>query len=341
MNFPSVSLFSSTANADLTKFFKKMGCEASTNAYSITGSTPLVDSLVSVKYALYSEAVSNTDLMRYLRENGETYLYENLYTLPLGFVVPSDLEENWQYQMDNPAEVQNDLCIVSGADQVLIPMDGTMSGNTYRFTPDMTGEYYVFVQNKRVKNVKASLPTGSKSFSNVDRGYLLELGTIADGNEVLLTTDESGEDMTAQVYRFSERGMISVYEKLNQMPMNLTSWKDTSLTGTVDVTKAGMLLTTIPYDKGWTVTVDGAKVQTRKTLDAFIGLDISEGHHEIQFTYMPEGLVYGFTITGGALLFLLLLYIYKMVDDKKKARKRKEYFETEIAGEEYTRRTNE
>ena len=55
MNFPSVSLFSSTANADLTKFFKRMGCEASTNAYSITGSTPLVDSLLSVRYALCSE----------------------------------------------------------------------------------------------------------------------------------------------------------------------------------------------------------------------------------------------------------------------------------------------
>ena len=61
--------------------------------YSITGSTPLVDSIFSVKYALYSDAVSNTELMMYLRESGGTYLYENLYTLPLGFVLPSDIEE--------------------------------------------------------------------------------------------------------------------------------------------------------------------------------------------------------------------------------------------------------
>src|SRR5699024_5455209 len=53
MNFPSVSLFSSTANADLSDFFEKLGCESSTNAYSITGSTPLVDALFSVKYGLY------------------------------------------------------------------------------------------------------------------------------------------------------------------------------------------------------------------------------------------------------------------------------------------------
>ena len=37
MNFPTVSLFSSTADADLTAFAKTMGCEGSVNAYSITG----------------------------------------------------------------------------------------------------------------------------------------------------------------------------------------------------------------------------------------------------------------------------------------------------------------
>ncbi len=36
MNFPSVSLFSSTADASLSDFFRRMGCESSTNAYSIT-----------------------------------------------------------------------------------------------------------------------------------------------------------------------------------------------------------------------------------------------------------------------------------------------------------------
>ena len=41
MHFPSASLFSSTANASLSDFYRILGCESSTNAYSITGSTPL------------------------------------------------------------------------------------------------------------------------------------------------------------------------------------------------------------------------------------------------------------------------------------------------------------
>ena len=324
MNFPSVSLFSSTANADLSKFFKKLGCESSTNAYSITGSTPFVDSIFSVKYALYSEAVSNTELMMYLRESCGTYLYENLYTLPLGFVFSSDIEENWQYEMDNPAEVQNDLCLVSGADEVLVDAGGTVNKNTFTFTPDETGEYYVFVMNKKVKTVKAELPTGQKSFSNVDRGYLLELGTLAPGTEVKLTADEAGEQLNAIAYRFSEDAMIQVYDRLNQSPMHLTSWKDTKLSGTVSAAKAGMLFTSIPFDKGWTVKVDGEKVETRKAFGAFLAIDVSAGDHVIDFSYFPEGLKTGGLISGGSIVILILLWFLRREMDRREARKRME-----------------
>ena len=324
MNFPSVSLFSSTANADLSKFFKKLGCESSTNAYSITGSTPFVDSIFSVKYALYSEAVSNTELMMYLRESCGTYLYENLYTLPLGFVFSSDIEENWQYEMDNPAEVQNDLCLVSGADEVLVDAGGTVNKNTFTFTPDEMGEYYVFVMNKKVKTVKAELPTGQKSFSNVDRGYLLELGTLAPGTEVKLTADEAGEQLNAIAYRFSEDAMIQVYDRLNQSPMHLTSWKDTKLSGTVSAAKAGMLFTSIPFDKGWTVKVDGEKVETRKAFGAFLAIDVSAGDHVIDFSYFPKGLKTGGLISGGSIVILILLWFLRREMDRREARKRME-----------------
>ena len=324
MNFPSVSLFSSTANADLSKFFKKLGCESSTNAYSITGSTPFVDSIFSVKYALYSEAVSNTELMMYLRESCGTYLYENLYTLPLGFVLSSDIEENWQYEMDNPAEVQNDLCLVSGADEVFVDAGGTVNKNTFTFTPDETGEYYVFVMNKKVKTVKAELPTGQKSFSNVDRGYLLELGTLAPGTEVKLTADEAGEQLNAIAYRFSEDAMIQVYDRLNQSPMHLTSWKDTKLSGTVSAAKAGMLFTSIPFDKGWTVKVDGEKVETRKAFGAFLAIDVSAGDHVIDFSYFPKGLKTGGLISGGYIVILILLWFLRREMERREARKRME-----------------
>ncbi|MBE5972678.1 MAG: hypothetical protein E7246_09215 [Lachnoclostridium sp.] len=317
MNFPSVSLFSSTANADLTQFFKRMGCEASTNSYSITGSTPLVDSLVSIKYALYSEEVPNTDLWAYMKESGETYLYENLYTLPLGFVLSHSVEDNWQYKMDNPAEVQNDLCQALGNDSVLKWIDSNTSGKNCTFTPDMDGYYYVYVTNKKVKTVKAAVPSGSKTFNNTDRGYLLELGSLVAGNQITLTSQTDDQDMKCEVYRFSDSAMISLYEKLNESPLKLTSWEDTKLEGTVNAAERGVLFTSIPYETGWTVKVDGEVVETEKIFDAFLSVKIPAGEHEITFEYFPAGLKAGIIITLASIAILALLFVIDRIMEKR------------------------
>lgn len=189
------------------------------------GAPPWWTACCPVRYALYSEYIPNTDLVNYIQESGGTYLYENLYTLPLGFVLPYDLADNWQYQMENPAEVQNDLCLLLGTDDVLVPVETEVSGSGCTFTADMAGEYYVYIQNKKVKNVKASLPSGEKNFSNVDRGYLLEMGNLSEGSRITLTPGESGETLTAAVYRFSPRAMIQVYDRLSQSPLHLDSWE--------------------------------------------------------------------------------------------------------------------
>ena len=332
MNFPSVSLFSSTANADLTEFFKRMGCEASTNSYSITGSTPLVDSLVSIKYALYSEEVPNTELWAYMKESGETYLYENLYTLPLGFVISHSVEDNWQFKMDNPGEVQNDLCQALGNDAVLQWIDSNTSGKNCTFTPDLDGYYYVYVTNKKVKSVKAAVPSGSKTFNNTDRGYLLELGSLVAGNQITLTSQTDGQDMKCEVYRFSDEAMISLYEKLNETPLKLTSWEDTKLAGTVNAAERGVLFTSIPYETGWTVKIDGEEAETEKIFEAFLSVDIPEGEHEITFEYFPAGLKPGIIITLASIAILAMLFIVDRImerryQEKKAARKAAEALE--------------
>ena len=332
MNFPSVSLFSSTANADLTEFFKRMGCEASTNSYSITGSTPLVDSLVSIKYALYSEEVPNTELWAYMKESGETYLYENLYTLPLGFVISHSVEDNWQFKMDNPGEVQNDLCQALGNDAVLQWIDSNTSGKNCTFTPDVDGYYYVYVTNKKVKSVKAAVPSGSKTFNNTDRGYLLELGSLVAGNQITLTSQTDGQDMKCEVYRFSDEAMISLYEKLNKTPLKLTSWEDTKLAGMVNAAERGVLFTSIPYETGWTVKIDGEVTETEKIFEAFLSVDIPAGEHEITFEYFPAGLKPGIIITLASIAILAMLFIVDRImerryQEKKAARKAAEALE--------------
>ena len=307
MNFPTVSLFSSTANADLSKFFKKIGCESSTNAYSITGSTPLVDTLFAVKYALYSEEIGENQLSSLVSVEDEMQLRENTYALSLGFMMPYDLENNWQLDLSNPAEVQNDFSVVLGGTPVLGEVPSEVKGTSFTFTPDTDGDYYVFVSNKKVEKVTASLGEKTKNFDNVNRGYLLELGYLKSGEEVTLRNEDNEQDLVASAYRFLPEGLESVYQILNKNPLQLTKWTDTKIEGTVDAERAGLLFLSIPYDKGWTIKIDGKEVEPYKIFDTFLSVHTTAGTHEVSLEYMPQGLKSGAMITGGSIFILLIL----------------------------------
>ena len=307
MNFPSVSLFSSTANADLSKFFKKIGCESSTNAYSITGSTPLVDALFAVKYALYSEETGENEVSSLVSVQDDMQLWKNNYALSLGFMMPYDVENNWQLELTNPAEVQNDLSVVLGASPVLSEVPSEVKGKSFTFTPDKDGDYYVFVSNKKVEKVAALLGEKTKNFDNVSRGYLLELGYLKSGEEVTLRNDDNDQDLIASAYRFLPEGLESVYQVLNKNSLKLTKWTDTQIKGTVNAEKAGLLYLSIPFDKGWSVKIDGKEAEPYKIFDTFLSVHMTAGTHEVSLEYMPEGLKAGGMITGGSILILLVL----------------------------------
>ena len=309
MHFPSVSLFSSTANADLSRLFKRLGCESSTNAYSITGSTPLIDSLFAVKYGLYSEEPEASGLREFVAQEEETLLYQNKYALPLGFFVPLDFEDRWDLETGNPADVQNSLTDSLGTEHVMsMVMDTQPSGQKLSFYPEVSGEYYAYVGNKKIEKVTVTTWKGTRTWDNVDRGYLLELGYCTAGEEVSLTAENSQETMWADVYRFSEEGLAEVYDKLSAEPWELTNWTgDTYLKGTIACQETGLMMTTIPYDKGWTILVDGVEQPAEKMLDAFIGVRLTPGSHTIEMNYRPEGLDMGRMVSFGSVVLLLLI----------------------------------
>lgn len=305
LHFPSVSLFSSTANADLTKLFKKLGCESSTNAYSITGGTPLVDMLLAVKYGIYSEEQTETALHTLVKEERGSWLYENPYVLPVGFAVSTNFENEWDLEAGNPVDVQNSLAASAGAGPVLeTVLDTRVEGKTQSFYPETSGEYFAYVSNKKIEKIKVTTKQETQTFNNIDRGYLLELGYCEEGYEVTLTAEDTSEEMWADIYRFSEENLDTVYQYFSGEPWNLTRWTETSLEGKVACDDYRLLMTTVPYDTGWTILVDGQEQEPQKVLDAFIGIRLEPGRHTVYMTYLPEGLKAGALMTLGSILVL-------------------------------------
>ena len=68
-----------------------------------------------------------------------------------------------------------------------------------------------------------------------------------------------------------------------------------------------MLFTSIPYEKGWRVYVDGKKTNYKKVVDESIGIKLTKGNHKIEMIYYPHHLEIGIIIMIVSILGLINL----------------------------------
>ena len=320
MNFPSVSLFSSMAYKNLGTLLRDLGCESSVNAYSINGSTPFVDAFLNVRYAFYSSESYNPAL-KLVASSGNTWLYENPSTFPLAYMVRPDLEENWERKLDDPADVQNDLSSLFFTSPMLIMNESSTTGATCTFTADADGEYYAYALSSKINKVRADLPGGDQTYDNLNRHFFMELGTLYEGERVTLTEsgEASGATLDCHIYRFDYNALAELRAAMVTEPMEITAFSDTHIEGTVTASEAGMLLTSIPYDKGWTVTADGRTLDTDEYFNAFLAVRLPAGTHQMTFDFRPRGRTEGILITIVSLVLLLGAAAFSVIHKKHSA----------------------
>ena len=91
--------------------------------------------------------------------------------------------------------------------------------------------------------------------------------------------------------------------------------KDSCLRGEVTLEAGQQLMFTIPYDEGWTLTVDGKKTELKKVLDVFMAADAEPCEHTYEMKFMPSGLKVG-VLAAGANLLLIVCYI--LLDSRRR-----------------------
>ena len=331
LGLPTVSIFSSVADAKMTDFMKKVGCEASTNAYGITGSTPLVDMLLGVKYGIYDQKYDTLQSRTFVSEKEKTVIYENDNTLSLGFMLPSALTEKKIFEGTSPEKVQNALAAALGAGHVLEEKPGSLSkGKKVQAVVPEDGEYYAYVTNAKCKKVTVTTPDRTQTCDNLDRKYFISLGELKKNDRVLFSAETEGEDVAVEVYRFDHEAFREAFLALSGSEFDIENRTDTFIEGTVtcDPESLGyagteaILCLTIPYDEGWKVTVDGEKAETERVLkDAFTGIRLSAGTHRITLSYMPRGFVPGALSSVICILLIILCGVFEKKHKKRTPRR--------------------
>ena len=352
-----VSQFSSAANVSVTRLFQRLGLYASEagNRFYYRNSTPVVNSLLGISHLISKTGMINSDEMAltYRGSSGSTYRYDNKYPLSLGFMMDSSILDMPDEASVNPFEYQNELIRLAtnsgtalfSAQPVALAtynnVEVTKTGyGNYSFQRTdssasadvsydfdcMDGAYlYGYVRNGGVDRVDVTCD-GTAVDTNIsvaDYPIVFPMGNGQSGSTARVTL--SIKDQTnsgsyvSMIYALDKAAFESAYNALADEQFEIDSFSDTDIKGRVSAKKDGILYFSIPYEKGWTVYVDGRKARTTPVLNAMLGAEVSAGDHEIELKYSPEGFRPGLIVSGSSLLLFVLFALSDMRRKKKKA----------------------
>lgn len=89
-------------------------------------------------------------------------------------------------------------------------------------------------------------------------------------------------------------------------------------TAKVEREKETLVFFSVPYDEGWSATVNGQKAEVEKVNDGFMAVKVPAGNSEIRFNYMTPNLLAGVQITViSAVVLLVYLLIYTIYSRRR------------------------
>jgi uncharacterized membrane protein YfhO len=340
LGYKGISHFSSSFNSSTYSFLKQLGFLQAGYSVLYTGQTVPANSILGIKYILSQqpEMYGYQEIDRLETKTEDLHIFQNSFPLPLGFMVNHELS-NVNMNNFNPILLQNQILqkmVGNLSDQYFYPVkiekvtltnvssqistgmvryskvnsekDGTIQ---YKFIVENENPIYAYLLTSLKDNNKVEVLLNGKSLGyygeNSENNNVLLLNNYIPGQEVSFTLKLMENSVILmdepQIYQLDMALFTQAYNHLSLNPLLITSFKDTSIRGNVNVTGENMLLyTSIPYDNGWTAYIDNKPTDKIKLLNTFIGIEVPEGYHQIYFSYAPQGLLVGCVITVISLL---------------------------------------
>ena len=340
-----VSTFTSSANVKVTEFMRVMGYAAKNtyNRYCYEESSPVANLFLNLKYMLEREGnVEDTAYFENVHHYGDVYLLENKAYLPLGFLAEAELAEldffdngmtpftfqnhlfsaatglpdsvwNTVHESNRTVRGENVTINNTAASGYTSYVAGATSGKViYSFTATEAGflcldltmparnSFNVYLNGQHLYSESLSLPQ-TLAVSDVAPGDVVEVRVTCKANE-----DDS---MTIRAAILNDEVFWKGYEVLNASTLELTSFSSTKVEGKISCDRDGLLYTSVPYDGNWKVTVDGQDATIHLIGGVMVGVPLTEGEHDIVFTYESKAFNIGLMVSSVSLLvFLGLIY---------------------------------
>lgn len=340
--YSGVSMFSSIRNRNSSSYLNTLGFRSRGSNLTIRylNNTLVMDSFVGIGYNIKKDTLGKFGF-RQISEAGDYYLYKNYLALPLAFTAPDTVASLRPLPEDILANQTNLLNELSALDQEYFQeVEPTLIEQKYVHIHETEDEvvYTNAAENQgKILTWEVKIPEHSQAYLSLYPTAFTELGRASVKLSVNRYTKKSLIGANGQFHNLGYypkeavlRFTTNFYacDEIRLKPpkvvfLNTQAFKKSvaaiqnngadlevsqrKVAGEVTIDKNKLLLTTIPYDKGWRAYVDGKRVEILPFNGAFVSLEMSEGTHNVVFSYLPYGLIPGI---GISLLCIILFIIY-------------------------------
>lgn len=343
-HYRGLSVFASSNSYKTTKFMGSLGYAINgVNSYLYNSYVAPMDSLFGIRYVIAGAAESQPDLRRLdsVQVGEETvHIYENPDALPIAFVVDSAIKD-WTADTWNPLSSQaNLLSAMTGNEESLYAfqtievsensLDIANTTGIYSFSINPAGDMdtaefevpirdegsvYIYVDCRAAKEIGVTVKGQDKKVTPREP-YVIHAGALTRDDKVTVSIGaESAATGNIYVVTLNEPVYQEDMQRLRTGGLKVSSFTDSRIRGALSADKAGTVFTSIPYDSGWTVKVDGKPVETfgigetdtEGAAGAMLAFDIEAGPHEVELSFFPRGLLLGLGLSAVSLILLCLL----------------------------------
>ncbi|MDC0231609.1 YfhO family protein, partial [Aureispira] len=114
---------------------------------------------------------------------------------------------------------------------------------------------------------------------------LLKAVVIEDDNEKIISKLEKFDTTNVKPSQYTELTLSEDVKNRKREAFEMSSFSNSSFSGSITLSKDKMLFFSMPLDKGWTAYVDNKEVEIHRVNVGFSGLMLSSGTHTIEIKY--------------------------------------------------------
>ncbi|SEV96166.1 Uncharacterized membrane protein YfhO [Ruminococcaceae bacterium KH2T8] len=194
----------------------------------------------------------------------------------------------------------------------------------YEITAERADELYLNISNARCLGECKVYVNGKYLAEWSDGSFyssIVRIGAFEEG-EVINVSIVSDADSFGYVdinFAYLDDGLFTERRSLiDTSDVQLVSVSGGDVVINADLKAGDTILTTIPYEDGWTLTVDGAPQDIKVYQGALIGIDCGSGSHQIHLTFTPPGMKTGAMVSCAGIVGLIALALTDHIKPKKK-----------------------